>query len=84
LLLVDAAPAGVLQTGSPSRKITPGVVLAAVRALGFGALRMPGRLAIMDRVSPKKPDGAFVIAEIKVRESYRGRGRGEKMMARAE
>jgi ribosomal protein S18 acetylase RimI-like enzyme len=84
LLFVDSEPAGVLQTGSSSMKITPGVVLAAVRALGPLALRMPGRLGIMDRVAPKKPDGAFIISEIHVAEDYRGQGLGAQMMVRAE
>jgi len=84
LLLVESEPAGVLQTGSSSMKITPGVILAAVRALGLRALRMPGRLGIMDRVAPKKPDGAFIISEIHVSEEYRGRGLGATMMGRAE
>lgn len=84
LLLVDGQPAGVLQCGSSSMKITPGLVLAAVRALGIRTLRMPARLRIMDRVAPKKPDGAFVISEIHVVKEHRGRGLGTLMMARAE
>ena len=84
LALLDGVPVGALQTGHSSMKITPGVVIAAVRALGLGALRMPSRLRIEDRVSPKKPDGAFIISEIHVDESYRGRGLGARMMARAE
>ncbi len=84
LLLVDGQPVGVLQCGSSSMKITPGLVLAAVRALGIHALRMPARLRIMDRIAPKKPDGAFVISEIHVVKEYRGQGLGALMMARAE
>ena len=84
LLFVEGQPAGVLQTGSSSMKITPGVIVGAVRALGLRALRMPGRLGIMDRVAPKKPDGAFIISEIHVDEEYRGRGLGATMMERAE
>ncbi len=84
LLFVEGGPAGVLQTGSSSMKITPGVILAAVRALGLRALRMPGRLGIMDRVAPKKPDGAFIISEIHVDEEHRGHGLGAKLMERAE
>ncbi len=84
LLFVEGKPAGVLQTGSSSMKITPGVVFAAIRALGPLALRMPGRLGIMNRVAPKKPNGAFIISEIHVDEEYRGRGLGARMMALAE
>jgi ribosomal protein S18 acetylase RimI-like enzyme len=84
LLLVDGQPAGVLQTGRSSMKITPGVVLAAVRMLGLGALQMPGRLKVFDRVSPEKPKGSFIISEIHVDEKYRGQGLGATMMARAE
>ncbi len=84
LLFVEGEPAGVLQTGSSAMKITPSVILAAVRALGLRALRMPGRLGIMDRVAPKKPNGAFIISEIHVAEEHRGRGLGATMMERAE
>ncbi len=84
LLLVGGEPAGVLQGGSSSMKITPGLVLAAIRTMGLRAIRMPARLRIMDRVAPKKPDGAYIISEIHVSEEHRGQGLGALMMARAE
>ena len=83
-LLVEGNPVGVLQTGSSSIKITPGVVLAAIRGLGLKPLFLPGRMRLFDRVSPKKPDGAYIVSEIHVDEDYRGQGFGARMMARAE
>ncbi len=84
ILLVEGSPVGVLQCSSSSVKITPGVVLAAIRGLGLKALLLPRRMPLFDRVSPKKPEGSFVISEIHVNEELRGRGLGEQMMARAE
>lgn len=84
LLIVDGKPVGVLQTGSSSVKITPGLIFTALRALGLGALKMPSRMKIMDRVSPAKPEGALIISEIHVQQKYRGQGLGSIMMTRAE
>jgi len=82
---VDGSPAGVLQTGRSSMRITPAIIFAALRALGPATLlRMPSRLRIQGRVSPKKPEGAFVISEIHVAPEFRGRKIGEAMMAHAE
>jgi len=84
VLLVDGEPVGAMQSGPSPMKMTLGLVLLAIRALGLRALRMPARLGIMDRVTPKKPDSAYIISEIQVAKEYRGRGLGTKMMARAE
>jgi ribosomal protein S18 acetylase RimI-like enzyme len=84
IALVDGRPVGVLQTGASSSKITPGVVITAVRVLGLRAIATARRLSVFDRVSPKKPEGAFIISEIHVDEAYRGHGLGAQMMARAE
>ncbi len=85
LALVDGRPAGVLQTGRSSMRITPAVIFSALRAMGPATLlRMPSRLRMQGRVSPKKPEGAYVISEIHVAPEFRGRKIGEAMMAHAE
>jgi ribosomal protein S18 acetylase RimI-like enzyme len=84
LLVVDGLPVGMLQSGSSSMKITPGVVVAAIRALGLKALRMPARLRITDRVSPKKPERAYIVSEVHVAPEFRGKGLGRVLMERAE
>jgi ribosomal protein S18 acetylase RimI-like enzyme len=85
LALVDDVPAGVLQTGESSMRITPGVVLATVRALGLArTLRLPGRLRIRGRVTPPKPDGAYLVSEIHVLSEFRGRGIGAAILEHAE
>jgi GNAT superfamily N-acetyltransferase len=84
LALVDGAPAGILMTNPPGMKITPRVVFTAVRTLGVRAFSLPGRLRIFERVTPQKPEGAFIIAEMDVLAEHRGRGIGTAMLARAE
>ena len=85
LAIVDGGDAGVLQTGRSSIRITPAIVFAALRAFGPARLlRIPSRLRIQGRVSPKKPEEAYVISEIHVAPEFRGRKIGEAMMARAE
>ena len=81
----ESEPVGMIQTGMSSMKVTPGLALAALRALGPGALlRLPGRLRIQRRVSPAKPPGAYVVAELHVAPASRGQGIGEAMLAHAE
>jgi ribosomal protein S18 acetylase RimI-like enzyme len=78
-------PVGVIQVGSSSMKVTPQVVLAVLRALGPRALaRLPHRMHIQRRVSPAKPPGAFVVAELHVAPEWRGRGAGQAMLEHAE
>jgi ribosomal protein S18 acetylase RimI-like enzyme len=85
LAVLDGRPAGVIQTGRSSVRITPAVIFSALRAMGPATLlRMPSRLRIQGRVSPKKPEGAYVISEIHVAPDCRGRRIGEAMMAHAE
>lgn len=85
LALVDGVPAGVLQTGGSSMRITPGVVLAVIRALGLRrTLRLPGRLRIRGRVTPPKPDGAYLVSELHVLPEFRGRGIGAAILKHAE
>jgi ribosomal protein S18 acetylase RimI-like enzyme len=78
-------PVGVIQTGSSSMKLTPQIVLAALRALGPGALlRLPWRLRLERRVSPMNPPDAFIVAELHVAPASRGRGIGQAMLEHAE
>jgi ribosomal protein S18 acetylase RimI-like enzyme len=84
LLIVDGKAAGVLTTGSSSMRINPRIIFLAIRTFGLRTLWIYSRLKIFDRVSPKKPEGSFIISEIHVDEEYRGQGLGAKMMARAE
>jgi len=85
LAFVDGRPAGVLQIRGSSIRITPAIIFAALRALGPATLlRMPSRLRLQGRVSPEKPEGAYVISEIHVAPEFRGRKIGEAMMSHAE
>ncbi len=85
LAILDGRPAGVLQAGRSSIRIMPAIIFAALRALGPATLlRMPSRLRIQGRVSPEKPEGAYVISEIHVAPEFRGRKIGEAMMTHAE
>jgi ribosomal protein S18 acetylase RimI-like enzyme len=77
-------PVGLVQTGRSSIKITPGVAIAATRALGLRVLRMPSRLRTQDRVTPTTPHGAFVISDIHVVPEFRGLGIGTALLGRAE
>ena len=81
----ESEPVGMIQTGTSSMKVTPGLALAALRALGpVASLRLPHRLRIQRRVSPAKPPGAYVVAELHVAPASRGQGIGEMMLAHAE
>jgi ribosomal protein S18 acetylase RimI-like enzyme len=83
--LMDGRPAGVLQTGGSSIRVTPAFILAAFRKLGARRLlHMRSRLRIQRRVSPDKPPGAYVISEIHVAPEFRGRGLGEAILRHAE
>lgn len=78
------AVVGLVQTGRSATRITARVVFAAVRALGWRAMRLPHRLRIFDSVSPGKPDGAFVVSELHVQPELRGRGIGREILDHAE
>jgi len=76
---------GMLQTGMSSIKVTPAVVWGLLRALGpVALLRLPRRLRIQRRVSPAKPPGAYVVAEVHVAPAFRGHGFGEAILEYAE
>ena len=85
MAIADGRPVGVLQTGRPSTRITLAIVVAALRSLGPATLlRMPSRLRTQRRVTPEKPEGAYVISEIHVAPDFRGRKIGELIIAHAE
>ena len=78
-------PVGMIQTGMSSMKVTSGLVFAALRGLGpVALLRLPRRLRIQRRVSPAKPPGAYVVAELHVAPASRGQGLGGAMLKHAE
>lgn len=78
-------PVAELQTGGSSMQVTPGVVVAALRALGpVALLRLPRRLRLQRRVSPAKPPGAYVVAELHVAPEWRGKSIGQAMLTYAE
>lgn len=81
---LDGRPVGLLQAGGSSMRVTPGLVIDALRAVGPAAVRLPFRLRVADRVSPPKPAGAFVVSEVHVVAAYRGRGIGGALLERAE
>ena len=79
---------GLLQTQQTERssaRMTPRVAIAVLLALGpVRSLRLPSRLRLQKRVSPKKPPGAYVISEIHVAPPFRGQGFGVELLAYAE
>ena len=82
---LDGEPVGMLQTARPSVRVTPALVLAAIRRLPpLTVARLPGRLRLQRRVAPEMPPGAYVISEIHVAPASRGRGLGESIMSHAE
>jgi ribosomal protein S18 acetylase RimI-like enzyme len=85
LAVLDGHDAGVLQIGDSSIRITPGVVLSALRTVGpIALMRIPARLRIQQRVSPEKPERSCVVSEIHVAPDFRGRGIGMAMLAHAQ
>ena len=82
---LEHTPVGMLQSGGPSFRVTPLLVLSVIRGLPLTTLlRLPGRLRLQRRLEPPKPPGAYVIAEIHVAPEFRGRGFGEAILARAQ
>jgi ribosomal protein S18 acetylase RimI-like enzyme len=79
---------GVVQTQQTERssaRMTPRVAIAVLLALGLArSLRLPSRLRLQKRVSPKKPPDAYVISEIHVAPPFRGQGFGAELLAYAE
>ncbi len=79
---------GVVQTQQTERssaRVTPRVALAVLLALGpVRSLRLPSRLRLQKRVSPKKPPNAYVVSEVHVLPAFRGRGFGAELLAFAE
>lgn len=75
---------GLVQTGSSSTRVTSAVFRAALHAHGWRIVRLPRRLRIFDSVSPAKPAGAFLVAELHVHPDHRGAGIGTKILEHAE
>jgi ribosomal protein S18 acetylase RimI-like enzyme len=82
---LDGTPAGVLQSGGSSLRITPTLVLAVLWRLPAATLlRLPGRLRLQRRLVPPKPPGAYIVAELHVAPEFRGQGLGAAILAHAE
>lgn len=77
----EGEPVGVLQRGPSGLRVTPRLVVTAVRAIGPVALaRIGWRMRIQSAVSPRKPPGAYVISELHVAVNARGRGIGRQLL----
>jgi GNAT superfamily N-acetyltransferase len=76
--------AGIVQLGESGTRITAGVAVAALRALGIRALAAPRALRLAARVAPTKPAGALIVSELHVAVWSRGRGVGARLLAFAE
>ena len=77
---------GIVQAGDfPDFGVTPRIVYLAVRVFGLAKLvRLLPRMRARDRVQPKRPRGAYHIAEIDVDPSFRNRGIGSALLDHAE
>jgi len=80
LAVDDGAVVGLAQLGPSSAPVTAGVVLAALRAFGPRAVRLPRRLRVMDRVAVPKPEGALLLSELHVAADRRGAGVGGQLL----
>lgn len=81
----DGRMVGVLQVGSSGVRVTPRLVLSALRVLGpAGMVRALRAMRLNGRVSPKKEAGSFIISELHVAPEARGQGLGSQMLDFAE
>jgi ribosomal protein S18 acetylase RimI-like enzyme len=74
---------GLVKVGSSALKLDRSLVTVAVRSMRWRAVRLPWRLQLGARVTPAKPAGSFVIDELHVLPSTRGRGVGARLLAHA-
>ncbi|MBI5949696.1 MAG: GNAT family N-acetyltransferase [Chloroflexi bacterium] len=82
---LDGEPVGMLQSGSSAMKVTPSLIVAALKALGpLGVARVVRGMRLQSKVSPRKPAGVFVISELHVSPAARGGGIGSALLGVAE
>jgi ribosomal protein S18 acetylase RimI-like enzyme len=77
---------GVLQTSpaNESFRLTPRLVLLAVRTFGLGIVSVLGRFRARLRVNPELPVNAWYIGELDVDPAHRNRGIGGALLDYAE
>jgi len=64
-----------------SGKLSPGLIVRAMAALGPGVVRLPHRLAVLRRVRIVAPEHSFYIAELHVHPEHRGQGLGGQLLS---
>ena len=77
---------GIVQAGDfPDFRITPRLMYLAIRVFGpVKLMRLMPRLRARGRVQPKRPRGAYHIAEIDVDPSFRNQGIGSVLLDHVE
>jgi ribosomal protein S18 acetylase RimI-like enzyme len=75
---------GLVKVGASGITLDRRIVTAAVRSMRWRAVRLPSRLRLAAIVIPTKPAGSFVVDELHVVPSARGRGVGAHLLAHAE
>jgi len=77
---------GIVQSGDfPDFRVTPRLVYLAMRVFGpIKLVRLSPRLRARGRVQPKRPRGAYHIAEIDVDPSLRNQGIGSALLDHVE
>ena len=83
---VNRRVVGILQSGDfPDFGITPRLVYLAMRVFGpIRLVRLLPRLRARGRVQPKRPRGAYHIAQIDVDPSFRNQGIGSALLDHVE
>jgi len=82
---LEGTPVGMMQSGGSAMKVTPGLVLAALKDIGpLTVVRVMRRMRVQAKVSPPKPAGAYVISELHVSPTVRGKGIGTALLEFAE
>ena len=83
---VNRRVVGILQSGDfPDFGITPRLVYLAMRVFGpIKLVRLLPRLRARGRVQPKRPRGAYHVAELDVDSSFRNQGIGGALLDHVE
>jgi ribosomal protein S18 acetylase RimI-like enzyme len=83
---LDKRVVGIIQAGDfPDFQVTPRLVYLAIRVFGpVKLMRLMPRLSARGRVQPKRPRGAYHVAEIDVDPKFRSQGIGGALLDHAE